>query len=129
MRTTPLDLFDISIFLELWNSESAINALSALAQPTRLAVFRLLVRHGLEGVPAGQIAREIGTPANTMSAHLTILERASLITAQRDGRTISYALAPAGLRALFAFLAADCCAGRPDLCAPLIAAESCCEPV
>ncbi|HVV65996.1 MAG TPA: helix-turn-helix domain-containing protein, partial [Rhizomicrobium sp.] len=79
--------------------------------------------------PAGAIARAVGTPANTMSAHLTILERAGLIGARREGRTIYYALAPDRLRALFSFLVADCCAGRADLCAPLIAAEPCCEPV
>lgn len=110
------------------DSEEAIEALSALAQPTRLAVFRLLVRAGSEGVPAGDIAREIGTPANTMSAHLTILERAGLITARRAGRTIFYALAADGLRALFGFLIADCCAGRPDLCTPLTEPTACCEP-
>ena len=111
------------------DSVAAIDALSALAQPTRLAVFRLLVRTGLEGAPAGAIAREIGTPANTMSAHLTILENAGLIRARRAGRTIFYALEPEGLRALFAFLAADCCGGRADLCAPLMEAAACCEPV
>ena len=107
------------------DSADAIEALSALAQPTRLAVFRLLVKAGLEGVSAGDIAREIGTPANTMSAHLTILDRAGLITSRRAGRTIFYALEAEHLRSLFSFLAADCCGGRPELCAPLMEPTAC----
>jgi DNA-binding transcriptional ArsR family regulator len=109
------------------DSEAAIAALSALGQPSRLSVFKLLVRAGSEGMPAGDIARSVGTPPNTMSAHLNILESAGLISARRAGRTIFYAIEAAHLRALFGYLVADCCDGRPDLCAPLMqAADACC---
>lgn len=99
---------------------SAIEGLSALAQASRLAVFRLLVRAGPEGLMAGEIAREIGTPQNTMSAHLAILSRAGLITAERAGRAIVYRLNTNGVTRLFDYLVSDCCAGRPELCAPLL---------
>ena len=109
-------------------SQAAIAALSALAQPTRLAVFKLLVRAGPEGIQAGELARALEAPANTMSAHLSILENAGLIRGRREGRAIFYGLESAQLRALFSYLAADCCAGKPELCAPLLdPAAACCE--
>jgi ArsR family transcriptional regulator, arsenate/arsenite/antimonite-responsive transcriptional repressor len=110
------------------DSEDAISALSALAQPSRLSVFKLLVRAGPEGMAAGDIARAVGTPANTMSAHLSILENSGLIHARRAGRTIFYAIEQEHLRALFGYLVADCCAGKPELCAPLLEPAACCEP-
>lgn len=110
------------------DSEAAITTLAALGQPSRLSVFKLLVRAGPEGMPAGDIARAVGTPANTMSAHLGVLENAGLISARRAGRTIFYAIEAAHLRALFGYLVADCCNGRADLCAPLLDPAACCEP-
>jgi len=102
-------------------NESAIEALSALAQPTRLDTFRLLVRHEPDGLPAGEIARLVAVPQNTMSAHLAILARGGLVRSERQGRSVIYRADLDGLRALMLFLLKDCCAGRADLCAPLIA--------
>lgn len=102
-------------------NESAISALGALAQGTRLDVFRLLVRHEPEGLPAGDIARRLDVPQNTMSAHLGILARAGLVRSERHSRSIIYQADLDGLRALTLFLVKDCCAGSPELCAPLLA--------
>ncbi len=108
------------------DSDSAIAALGALAQGTRLDTFRMLVRHEPAGLAAGEIARLLGVPQNTMSAHLGILSRAGLVQADRQGRTIVYRADLDGLRALMLFLVTDCCAGNAALCAPLIAALSPC---
>lgn len=97
----------------------AVEALSALAHGHRLAVFRLLVRAGPEGMPAGEIAREIGALPNTLSTHLTILGHAGLIRSRRDGRSVIYSADYDGMRALLGFLVADCCAGRPEICGAL----------
>lgn len=102
-------------------SSDAIGALSALAQPTRLDAFRLLVRHEPDGIAAGDIAERVKTPQNTMSAHLAILSRSGLIRGERHGRSIVYRADLDAFRALTLFLIKDCCAGSPDLCAPLIA--------
>jgi ArsR family transcriptional regulator, arsenate/arsenite/antimonite-responsive transcriptional repressor len=101
--------------------ENAILALAALAQPTRLETFRLLVKHEPDGMPAGDIARALVVPQNTMSAHLNILSRAGLVTSQRQSRTILYRVEMETLRALTLFLLKDCCGGNAELCTPLIA--------
>ncbi len=103
----------------------ALSALQALAQPTRLGVFRLLVAAGPDGIAAGEIARRMGVVQNTMSAHLAQLADAGLVSARRDGRSVVYALDVAGTRALLAFLVEDCCGGRPELCAPALADLAC----
>lgn len=108
---------------------TAVEALSALAHGHRLAVFRLLVRAGADGMPAGDIAREVGTLPNTLSTHLTILGHAGLVRSRREGRSIIYSADYDGMRALLGFLMDDCCAGRPEICAPLadvVAPASCC---
>ena len=102
-------------------NESAISALAALAQGTRLDVFRLLVRHQLDGLAAGEVARQLDVPQNTMSAHLGILARAGLVRSERQSRSIIYRADLDGLRDLMLFLVKDCCAGSADLCAPLVA--------
>jgi DNA-binding transcriptional ArsR family regulator len=112
----------------------ATEAFGALAQETRLAVFRLLVEAGAEGMPAGDIARHLGTPHNTMSTHLAILARAGLVTSRRESRSVIYAAHYDGIRALIAYLLQDCCRGKPEACASLIdaalapAAARCCPP-
>jgi len=107
----------------------AILAFSALAQPTRLEVFRLLMEHEPDGLPAGEIARCVGVPHNTMSTHLAILSRVGLIEAERQSRSIVYRAQLEAVRALAGFLVKDCCGGRPEICAPLIADLSpCCPP-
>jgi DNA-binding transcriptional ArsR family regulator len=102
-------------------NDSAIAALRALAQGTRLDVFRLLVRHEPDGMAAGDIARQLDVPQNTMSAHLGILARAGLVRSERHSRSIIYRADLNGLRALTLFLVKDCCAGNAELCAPLVA--------
>ena len=94
----------------------AISALAALAQPSRLAIFRLLVRHEPVGITAGVIAETIGAPHNTLSTHLAILVRAGLLRSSRDGRTIVYRADVDGMQTLLTFLVNDCCDGHPELC-------------
>jgi ArsR family transcriptional regulator len=97
----------------------AVEALSALAHGSRLAVFRLLVRAGPEGVAAGDIAREVGVIPSTLSSHLTILDHAGLIGSRRDGRSVIYSANYDRMRALLGFLVNDCCGGRPEICSPV----------
>lgn len=108
--------------------ENAILALAALAQPTRLETFRLLVKHEPDGLPAGDIARALVVPQNTMSAHLNILSRAGLVSSQRRSRVITYRAEMERLRELTLFLLKDCCGGDAGLCAPLIAELTPCCP-
>lgn len=98
--------------------EQAAGKLAALSNATRLAVFRLLVRRGTEGMAAGEIAEACGLPANTLSFHLKELSHAGLATGTRDGRRIVYAIDPEVVRELLRFLTEDCCQGRPELCLP-----------
>lgn len=102
-------------------ANTAISALSALAHPGRLEVFRLLVRAGPDGMAAGEIARATGSLANTLSANLNVLAGAGLVASRRVGRSIIYSAAYDRMRALLAFLMEDCCAGSPEICAPLAA--------
>src|SRR5260370_5638549 len=96
-------------------SEGAILALAALAQPTRLDVFRLLVKHEPDGLAAGAIAQALAVPPNTMSSHLAILARAGLVSAQRLRRSIGYRVDLARLQALVLFMLKDCCGrGCPE---------------
>ncbi|MBV2149383.1 metalloregulator ArsR/SmtB family transcription factor [Sphingobium sp. AS12] len=107
-------------------NESAIAALAALAQSTRLDSFRLLVRHEPDGLPAGEIARLVGVPQNTMSSHLAILSRAGLVRSERHSRSVHYRADLDVLGALTLFLLRDCCGGNATLCAPIVAELSPC---
>ena len=110
-------------------SEETVLALAALAQPTRLEVFRLLVRHEPKGLAAGDIARALAVPQNTMSAHLAVLSRAGLISAKRFSRSIVYRAELSHLREVMLFMLRDCCDSRPEICAPLIEELApCCSP-
>lgn len=97
----------------------ATRALGALSQPTRLAVFRLLVREGPDGLPAGEVAERLGVQPATLSFHLAQLERAGLLASQRQGRQIRYAADFAAMRSLVGFLLDDCCHGHPEICGDL----------
>ena len=111
------------------DKETTIAAMAALAQGTRLDTFKLLVRHEPDGLPAGEIARELVVPHNTLSTHLAVLTRAGLITAARRSQSIVYRADLDRLRAMTLYLVKDCCGGRPELCAPLIAdLVPCCPP-
>lgn len=100
----------------------ALAALAALAHATRLDVFRLLVRQGPIGLPAGEIARRLDVAPSTLSAHLGQLERAGLVRTWRRRRHIFYAVDVQGMRDLLLFLTEDCCGGHPELCRNLIGA-------
>jgi ArsR family transcriptional regulator len=99
----------------------AIAALAALAQPTRLETFRLLSAREPGGVAAGELARLVGVPQNTMSTHLGILVRAGLVAGERQSRSIIYRASLERFREVALYLLRDCCGGRPEICAPLIA--------
>ena len=111
------------------DSTSGIAALAALAQPTRLEAFRLLVSREPDGIAAGELARSLAVPQNTMSAHLAVLARAGLVRRDRRSRSIVYRPDLDCVRALVTFLLKDCCEGRPELCALLIEdLVPCCPP-
>jgi DNA-binding transcriptional ArsR family regulator len=111
-------------------SETAILALAALAQSTRMDAFRLLVKHEPEGLAAGDIATALDIPQNTMSSHLSILSRAGLVSAQRFGRSVVYRADLTRFQAVVLFMLRDCCDGRPEICAPLIESLTpCCPPL
>lgn len=111
------------------DNDDAVAALGALAQKTRLETFRLLVAHEPLGLPAGELARLVGVPQNTMSTHLSILARAGLISGDRQSRSIIYRARLSRFRDLTLYLVKDCCGGNAELCGPLIADLSpCCTP-
>lgn len=101
-------------------TEQALAAFAALSQPTRLAVFRLLVTAGADGLLSGEVADRLDVRQNTMSVNLSVLLNAGLVHKQRQGRTIRYFADFEALRDLLAFLMEDCCGGNPARCQPLI---------
>lgn len=101
----------------------AATALSALSQESRLRVFRLLVRTGPEGMPAGQIASKLKIPPATLSFHVKELSNAGLIVSRKDGRSVIYTMDVKGIKGLMDFLMEDCCRGNPELCG----VNNCCD--
>lgn len=99
--------------------DRAVEALGALAHDTRLAVFRLLVQAGPDGLVAGAIAQAAKVPPSTMSHHLATLERAGLVHSHRQSRLIYYRADYECMRRLLGFLMQDCCQGMPELCGEL----------
>ena len=106
--------FDISGLMELLK---AVGALGALAQETRLRIFRALVQRGPDGLPAGRIATLLDLPGPTLSFHLAKLERAGLVSCRRDGRSLIYATDFIAIEGLVAYLTENCC-GRGLACSP-----------
>lgn len=102
------------------NDLQAVPAFVALGHQIRLDAFRLLVRSGPDGMASGEIAAELSVGATAMSFHLSTLERAGLVASRRDGRHIRYSVVIERVRDLIAFLTADCCGGRPELCTGLV---------
>jgi DNA-binding transcriptional ArsR family regulator len=98
-------------------SNDAVNALAALAQDSRLSVFRLLVHHAPDGLTAGLIAERLELPAPTLSFHLKTLAQAGLVSTKQEGRFVRYRAQIEAVNALINFLTDDCCAGHPELCA------------
>lgn len=97
---------------------NVIGALGALAQETRLDIFRLLVQKGPNGLPAGEIGERLGQPSPTLSFHLNQLRFAGLVTSRRESRSIIYSANFKAMNDLLAYLTDNCCGGRPELCAP-----------
>ncbi len=114
---------------DLLPADAAVSRLSALAQKSRLAVFRLLVTAGPEGMRASDIAEELGIPANTLSTHLRILTDSGLLSLRAVSRERNYAVRFDAMRDLIGFLLEDCCKRSPDVCVPLsgaLAKSNCC---
>ena len=110
--------------------ESAAACLSALAHEGRLKVFRMLVREGVMGLPAGEVARRLDVPPNSLSANLNVLSQVGLVHARRQGRSIIYTAQYDRMRDLLGFLVEDCCGGSPEICSPLteVIQAACCGP-
>lgn len=106
--------------------DDALASLAALSHPTRLAAFRLLVRHEPEGLSTGQLVEAAGLTQSTFSTHLAVLVKAGLVTPEKQGRQMIQRANIDALRALMLFLAKDCCQGRAELCEPLLAELTCC---
>jgi len=100
------------------NRSHAVATLAALAQDSRLDVFRLLVEAGADGMPAGHIAASLKLQPNALTFHLDRLRDADLVTVRRDGRSMIYSARFETMTALVAYLTDQCCQGRPELCAP-----------
>lgn len=107
--------------------QSATQIFESLSSPIRLDIYRLLVKCGLEGMVAGQIASTLALPANNLSFHLKGMLHAGLITVQQEGRFQRYRANLSLMLELIAYLTEECCAGHPEHCAELRAA-SCCAP-
>ncbi len=98
-------------------TKNVVDALSALAQETRLGVYRLLIEAGPEGMPAGAIGDELGLPAPTLSFHLAHLARAGLVRSRQEGRFVIYSADYQNMNQLVGYLTENCC-GRGRSCAP-----------
>jgi ArsR family transcriptional regulator, arsenate/arsenite/antimonite-responsive transcriptional repressor len=102
------------------NDKHAVTALAALAHEQRLRIFRILVKHGTNGMPAGKIAEAVDASPTAASFHLKELERAGLLHATRDGRYTRYAIHVEGMRRFIEYLTEDCCQGQPELCGNVV---------
>lgn len=107
-------------------SDASLAILGALAHPTRLDAFRLLVRHEPDGLSTGQLVEASGLTQSTFSTHLAVLVKAGLVVPEKRGRQQIQRANMDALRSLMLFLAKDCCQGRAELCDPLIAELTCC---
>lgn len=116
------------VYCRNMETTAAVAALSALAHEGRLAIFRLLVRAGADGMAAGEIARAMDVLPNTLSNNLSILSNAGLAASRRDGRSIIYTADYAAMSRLLGFLMEDCCAGKPEVCVPVLERAACCAP-
>ena len=100
-------------------SAQVVKALAALAQPTRLAVYRLLVARGPEGMAAGQVAEKLKVAPATLSFHFKTLSHAGLVDGRQDGRFVYYVANFAVMNGMVAYLTENCCGGNPDACKPI----------
>lgn len=100
-------------------TKAALKVLAALAQDTRLAIFRYLVEVGPEGVHAGSIAETLGLPGATLSFHLKELHHADLVESRQEGRFVRYTANLATVQAMVGYLTETCCGGKPEMCVPV----------
>lgn len=111
------------------DTKEAALALAALSQSTRLEAFRTLVRHEPDGLAAGDLARLLEVPQNTLSAHLSVLSRARLVSSERQSRSIIYRANLGAFGDVAVFLLRDCCDGQAEVCEPVVRTlQSCCAP-
>ncbi len=110
------------------DERQALSSFAALSQPTRLHIVRMLVVAGPAGLAAGAIADKAEVSPSNVSFHLKELERAGLISQQRESRSIIYTASYEALGELVRFLMEDCCAGHPEICAPAAEVAACCAP-
>ena len=122
---TRQPLQNISMIMEI-TPDKAVDALAALAQEHRLAIFRLLVQAGEAGLPAGAIADRLGIPNSSLSFHLAHLNRAGLVTQERRGRSLIYSADYAAMNGLVGFLLENCCGG--SACLPDVRCEEPTKP-
>jgi len=108
------------------NTEEALALLSALAHPTRLEAFRLLIRHEPGGLSTGELVEASGLSQSTFSTHLAVMVKAGLVLSEKRGRQQIQRANLDALRGLMVYLAKDCCQGRAELCEPLLAELTCC---
>jgi ArsR family transcriptional regulator, arsenate/arsenite/antimonite-responsive transcriptional repressor len=110
------------------DERQALACFGALSQETRLRIIRTLVVAGHDGMAAGVIAERMEVSPSNVSFHLKELERAGLISQQRESRSIVYTASFDALAGLVRFLMEDCCAGNPEICAPAVKVAACCSP-
>lgn len=108
------------------DTDDALSILSALGHPTRLAAFRLLIRHEPEGLSTGELVEASGLTQSTFSTHLAVMAKGGLVLAEKRGRQQIQRANLGALRRLLVYLAKDCCQGRAELCEPLLAELTCC---
>ena len=118
ITTSRFDFFQRFYIIGIMKTKEAVTALAALAQESRLAVFRLLVRSAPAGLTPGIIGEQLALPAPTLSFHLKALAQAGLVTTEQEGRFVRYRAEMPGINALISFLTEDCCGGNAQLCAP-----------
>jgi DNA-binding transcriptional ArsR family regulator len=111
--------------------KAAVSALGALAQESRLSIFRLLVEAGPDGVSAGRIGETLKVPGATLSFHLKELARSGLVTSRQERQFIYYTVDFEGMAELMTFLTQNCCQGMPQKCLTVVetALGSCCAPI
>jgi ArsR family transcriptional regulator len=110
------------------DENQALFAFGALSQETRLRMLRMLVVAGPDGLAAGAIAEKAEVSPSNVSFHIKELERAGLVSARRESRSIIYRAEHEVLSGLIRFLMEDCCAGHPEVCEPIVTAAACCKP-
>lgn len=117
-------------YMRIMELKTAVAALSALGHAGRLSIFRLLVQAGRGGIAAGEVARRLDVPPNTLSANLNVLSHAGLIESRREGRSVIYSARYESMTELLEYLMQDCCNGAPEICAPLadLALKTRCGP-